>query len=165
MRCLPLMLLLSLIVTPTRAAADATPEALRARIDAIAKRLPEFHRQIEQRRASVQDVAYPLVTYTVLDNFTRYFKDDLETSVPLGWGLTAVNGAAATYEPVRESHSGRWAARIANRTPLTPNVYGLLENSDVRTLKAGQAYTLSVWAKCEGDPGGASLPVNAGWSD
>src|SRR5439155_20113368 len=144
--------------------AFGSPVDLRSRLGAIAARLPALRQQLDQRRAAGQDVAYPLVTFTVLENFTRYCKDDLSVSVPTGWGLTAVNGSAATYEPIRDAHAGAWAARILNQTRQKPNIYGLFENSSVITLKAGDAYTLSLWARSD-DPGIVTIPINAAWTE
>src|SRR5437763_15853402 len=100
----------------TSGAFGATAD-LRSRLDAIAQRPPQFKQQLDQRRARGEDASYPLVTYTVLDNFTRYCQADLQTSIPSGWGLNDVNGCDAKYEPAHEAHAGEWAARIANKTP------------------------------------------------
>jgi hypothetical protein len=47
------------------------------RLDAIRARLPGWNEQITKLRMAGEVVSYPLVTYTVLENFTAYAKDDL----------------------------------------------------------------------------------------
>ena len=126
--------------------------------------MPGFGRQFDALRARGDDVAYPLITYTVLDNFTGYAKDDLNISVPNGWGIVGVNGCDVKSQPVRDAHSGDWAIKIINNTSAKPNVYGMFENSNGVTLTAGKTYTLSIWAKGD-EPGTVSLPVNPSWSD
>ncbi len=53
-------------------------EGALARIAAIEKRLPGLHAQLAAARKRKVDVAYPLVTLTVLDNFVRYAREDVE---------------------------------------------------------------------------------------
>jgi hypothetical protein len=137
---------------------------LRESLDAIQKQLPDFKRQLDALRNRGADVAYPLVTYTVLENFTGYAQDDLEHSVPDGWGMIGINGCKVTYEPVQDAHGGDWAARIVNKTPQTPNVYGKFEATSGATLKEGKTYTLSAWIKSD-DPGSLTIPINPSWSD
>jgi hypothetical protein len=67
-------LLLIVIATSCLAAAPDDPGA---RVKALRDRLPGWKQQIDQLKASGQDVSYPLVSYTVLDNFTQYAHDDL----------------------------------------------------------------------------------------
>jgi hypothetical protein len=159
--------IISLVIATASIRAGAAPaptvDELRARLDAIAARLPEFRKQIADLRAGGQDVAYPLVPFTVLENFTGYAIEDLRNPVPNLWGMTAVSGADLSYEPVGDAHAGRTAARIVHRSARAGNVYGMLENASVATLKAGKPYTLSVWAKID-DAASLSLPVDAGWS-
>ena len=145
-------------------ASDPAPADMRQRLDAIRQKLPDFSKRMDALRARGEDAAYPLVTYTVLENFTGYAKDDLNNSIPNGWGIVGVNGCDATYEPSHDAHSGEWAAKLINRTPTKSNVYGMFENSNGVTLTAGKTYTLSVWAKCD-DAGKVTLPVNPSWGD
>src|SRR6185437_16368054 len=126
-----------------------TTAGMRQRIDVIRKQLPGFAEQINALRARGDDVAYPLVTYTVLDNFTGYAKDDLNISIPDGWGIVGLNGCDVKSQPVRDAHAGEWATRIVNNTPAKPNVYGMFENTNGDALTAGKTYTLSIWAKCD----------------
>src|SRR2546430_11923418 len=142
----------------------ASSNDLRPRLDAIRQKLPEQKKTINNFRAAGRDVSFPLVTYTVLENFTTYALDDLNTSVPNGWGFLPVNGAAARYEPVGDAHTGQWAARLINKTAESPNVYGMFEDSIGATLGEGKTYTLSVWAKSN-QPVNASLTINASWSE
>lgn len=48
-----------------------------ARLDALAKRLPALRSRIEARRKRGEDVSYPLVSMTVLENFVRYAREDI----------------------------------------------------------------------------------------
>ena len=137
---------------------------LRRRVTEIQSRLPQFKQQLGQLRARGDDVSYPLVTYTVLENFTGYAMEDLDIAVPNGWGFLAVNGANVTYEPTRDAHGGHWAARLSSRQPQTPNVYGKLENVAGANLVVGTKYTLSVWAKCR-EAGITSLTLNGSWTE
>lgn len=146
--------------TPPGPAGSIEPHS---RLESIRHRLPDFKRQLDDLRGKGQDISYPLVTYTVLDHFTGYALEELGILAPSGWGLTAVNGAAASSVPVHDAHTGQWAIKIANRTPQQPNVYGMLESQDVIALKAGQPYTLSLWSRSQ-DPGGASMTLNAAWT-
>lgn len=142
----------------------ANDDALSGRLNAIRASLPDLKRQLDDLKTKGQDIAYPLVTYTVLDRFTTYALEDLSIRVPSGWGMTAVNGGAAGSEVVRDAHTGDWAVRLVNHTPRQPNVYGMFEGHDVIPLHPGQPYTLSIWTKSE-KPGTASMPVNAAWTD
>src|SRR5438477_4007333 len=90
----------------TAMASTPSSAEMRNRLDAIGKQLPDFKQKLDQLRSTGRDVSYPLVPYTVLENFVGYCKDDLDVSVPSGWGLNAVNGCAARYEPVRDPHGG-----------------------------------------------------------
>jgi hypothetical protein len=145
-------------------AAEPNTNELSGRLQAIRDRLPEFKRELDDLKATGHDISYPLVTYTVLDNFTTYGLEELNILAPSGWGMLGVNGAEATAELVKDAHAGQWAIRIVNRTPQHPNVYGMFEYQDVISLKAGQAYTMSVWAKSE-NPGSTSMTLNASWAD
>src|SRR4051794_21231991 len=78
---------------PARAASEPSSQEMRSRLDAIRARLPEFRKQLDELRSRGQDAAYPLVTFTVLDEFTNYATEDLRGTSPLYWGLQAVNGA------------------------------------------------------------------------
>jgi hypothetical protein len=133
---------------------------MRSRLDAVRSKLPAFKSRLDQ----LENRAYPLVTYTVLDNFTSYALQDLDIAVPSVWSMTGVSGAAARCEPVRDPHSGAMAMKLTNASKQSPNVYGMFENGGMVTLKEGKTYTLGLWAKSD-DPGVTSVPVNAGWSD
>src|SRR4051794_7596549 len=109
--------------------APALADDLNHRLLAIRDRLPDFVMRLEQLRRRGDDLSYPQVTLTVLSNFTQMGVDDLKTSVPVGWGFLPVNGADARYEPVNDAHSGAYAAKLVNKTPTAPNVYGMIENS------------------------------------
>lgn len=163
------LLVLSLSMSASARGADSDPtskpasDELTKRLEAIAQHLPQLKRQLDDLRASGQDISYPLVTYTVLDRFTGYALEELGILTPSGWGLTAVNGAAASSVPIHDAHTGQWAIKIANRTPQQPNVYGMFESQDVIALKAERPYTLSVWSKSQ-DAGIASMTLNAAWT-
>jgi hypothetical protein len=63
------------MVALTLAAAPTDPQS---QLKALTDRLPAWKQQIAQLRAAGQDVSYPLVSYTVLENFTAYAADDLK---------------------------------------------------------------------------------------
>ncbi len=72
------LMLKTILVTLTIASSlAAAPDDPAARVKALRDRLPAWKQQLDQLRASGQDVSYPLVSYTVLDNFTQYAQDDL----------------------------------------------------------------------------------------
>lgn len=154
------LFLCALLACSLNAFAQSKPD-LPARINSIREQLPTCDQSIKSLRDRGEDVSYPLVTYTVLDNFTNYALEDLTKSIPQGWGFLPVNGCDASYAAVKDAHGGTWAAKIINRTPQKPNVYAMLENSNGVKLKAGQAYTLSAWAKGDGT---VSFTLNPSWS-
>lgn len=150
------------LVAPSSLGSGA--DALSIRLKNIQAQLPQFKHQLDDLKAKGQDISYPLVSDTVLENFTAYALEDLGIRTPSGWGMIAVNGAAASAKVVKNVHSGQWAIEIVNHTPRQPNVYGMLECRDVISLQAGKPYTLSVWSKSE-KPGVASVTLNAPWTD
>jgi hypothetical protein len=159
--------LLSSLAAIAFAAVSSGPagsDALADRLRQIRARLPEFTHELNDLKAKGQDVSYPLVTDTVLENFTAYALEDLEIRSPSGWGMRAINGADASAQVVKDAHTGEWAVRIVNHTPRHPNIYGMLECEAVIGLQAGQPYTLSIWSKSE-KPGTASMPLNASWTE
>ena len=139
-------------------------DALSTRLKDIQSRLPDFKRRLDDLRSKGQDISYPLVTDTVLENFTAFAMEDLNIRTPSAWGMIAVNGAAASAKVVKDAHSGQWAIEIVNHTPRQPNVYGMLECHEVISLQAGKPYALSVWSKGE-KPGVASVTINAPWTE
>jgi hypothetical protein len=134
------------------------------RLTTIRNDLPRFKQQLDGLKSKNQDISYPLATYTVLDNFTSYALEELNILAPNGWGMLSNNGAQAAAELVKDAHTGQWAIRISNRTPHQPNVYGMFQSSAIVSLKPGQVYTLSIWAKGN-KPGFTSMTLNASWSD
>ncbi|HEX5243789.1 MAG TPA: beta-galactosidase [Tepidisphaeraceae bacterium] len=142
----------------------SSTDALSARLKNIQARLPELKHRLDDLKSKGQDISYPLVTDTVLENFTAYALEELGIRTPGGWGMIAVNGAQATAQVVKDAHSGQWAIAIVNHTPRQPNVYGMFECHDVISLQAGKPYTLSVWSKGE-KPGVASVTINAPWTE
>src|SRR5205823_8652983 len=90
--------------------------------------------------------------------------NDLASSDTNGWARVTVDPNRYGYDPVHESHTGKWAVRIHNKTPRAPNVYGMMENSAGVTLKEKTQYTLSLWAKCE-STGDMTLTVNGAWTE
>lgn len=121
------------LVAPSSLGSGA--DALSIRLINIQARLPQFKHQLDDLKAKGQDISYPLVSDTVLENFTAYALEDLGIRTPSGWGMIAVNGAAASAQVVKDAHSGQWAIEIANHTPRQPNVYGMLECRDVISLQ------------------------------
>ena len=104
---------LLLVSIASISSAANTPGDLRHRVAEIQSRLPRLKQRLDQLHGSGTDVSYPLVTYTVLENFTGYALEDLDIAVPNGWGFLAVNGANVTYEPTRGAHGGQWAAKLS----------------------------------------------------
>ena len=104
----------------------AAAATLDQRLDAIRQQLPAFSQDIDALKAAGQDTSYPMVTYTVLQNFVEYTAKDLTLTTPELWGWQAVNGneSAATVE-TDDVHSGRIAIKITHKTPAAPNVYGM----------------------------------------
>ena len=70
------------MVRADRIAMSPTSDALPDRLQAIRHRLPDWKRQLDDLKAGGQDVSYPLVTYTVLDHFTAYALEELDTILP-----------------------------------------------------------------------------------
>jgi hypothetical protein len=61
-------------------------------------------------------------------------------------------------------HSGRAALRIANQSPMAPQVYRTL--SQRINVTAGAPYCLSFWARSQGSqPGILSIAVNKAWTN
>jgi hypothetical protein len=156
--------LVGMLLSASSLAATTTESSLDARLKAVGDRLGDFKQRIDKCRAAGQDVSYPMVSYTVLENFVPFMTQDLDISVPNGWGWSGINGNVSELNPTHDAHSGRWGIKIFNKTAFAPNVYGLGENSIAFKVKPKTVHTLSVWAKCQ-DAGGLSFPVNGGWSD
>jgi hypothetical protein len=57
---------------------------LEQRLDAVGKRLPEFKERIDKLKSAGQDVSYPMVNFTVLENFVPLMTSDLNIAVPNG---------------------------------------------------------------------------------
>ena len=49
-----------------------------SRLEVIRRKLPELRRMMESVEERGQDISYPLVTYTVIENFVNYAEEDLE---------------------------------------------------------------------------------------
>ncbi|MCS7192467.1 MAG: beta-galactosidase [Armatimonadetes bacterium] len=47
------------------------------RLNALRQKIPKFKRQIESLRAKNMDTSYPMVTFTVLENFVNYAEEDI----------------------------------------------------------------------------------------
>ncbi len=156
--CLALVLSLS-------AFADDPPSTheLQQRLDAIKQQLPRFKTQLDALKSQGQDISYPLVSYTVLDNFTKFVEPDLSMSVPDNWGFVAVNGAKVDYHVEKsDPHGGDYCVKFTSTQKQTPNVYGMLEYSNVVKLTAGKTYTLSAWTRSE-TAGQSSIAGGASW--
>ena len=144
--------------------AAAPDQTLDQRLDAIRQQLPAFHQDIDALKAAGQDTSYPMVTYTVLQNFVEYTAKDLTLTTPELWGWQAVNGnESAAMVETDDVHSGRIAIKITHKTPAGPNVYGMYTCGQNLTLKAGQPYTFSIWAKTS-DPGQISMIMDGSWN-
>lgn len=74
-----LFVVLLCLVYPCAWCQDATPEA---RLEKLEKAMPGFKASIDQIQAKGQDVSYPMVTYTVLENFIGYAREDIEKGEP-----------------------------------------------------------------------------------
>jgi hypothetical protein len=144
-------------------AASNAPNNLSERLDAISARLPEFEKRLAERRSDGQDIAYPLVTFTVLKHFTGYMREDLGAAVPNLWGLRGVSGCSVSYEPSPDAHGGggRRSSFTFRRAPATSTACSRTPRQVV--LKPGQTYTLSIWARFD-DGATLSIPLDAGWN-
>src|SRR5438094_761305 len=121
---------------------------LEHRLDAVRGQIPSLKERIEKLKSAGQDVSYPMVPFTVIENFVGYTAEDLKAFMPDGWGWLAVNGNESSYEPdTTVQHSGRVSAKIVNKTGQKPNVYGMLSAAGAITIQEGQPYTFSVWVK------------------
>lgn len=132
------------------------------RLAALRKRLPALKALLGKVRAAGQDPSYPLVTYTVLENFVGYASEDLHHLAVDGWSWGVMGGAQARFERVAGGHSGEWCARLSNATAAKPNVYGTLALAAPVKLDAGRPYTLSAWVKSD-KPGTAWIGGGDGW--
>jgi len=75
------------------------------------------------------------------------------------WG-----SADATARVVTTAHSGRYALRLDNRSPLAPHVYRTLSQV-VSGTRAGTEYCLSWWARTRNaGPVALTIAVNDAWS-
>jgi hypothetical protein len=136
---------------------------LQQRLDAIKQRLPQFKQQLDALKSQGQDTSYPLVSYTVLENFSNFIQPDLAMSVPEKWGFVAVNGAKVEYGVDKgNAHGGDYSAKFTSTQKQQPNVYGMLEYSGVIKLTAGKPYTISAWTRSE-SPGQSSIVGGASW--
>ena len=98
-------------------AAVPTPAQMRSRIESIRTGLPQRKAQLDALRAGGQDVAYPLVTYTVLDNFTGYALDDLNTS-GVSWRTNRVGRELPDMEAMAQRLGEQLAGATAGRITL-----------------------------------------------
>ena len=57
-----------------------SPSRAVKRLDALRAALPGLKKDLEGVRSQGQDVSYPRITYTVLDNFLGYVEDDIHHS-------------------------------------------------------------------------------------
>jgi hypothetical protein len=80
-------LICALIIAGCASAAHAEPPAtqpttqsLRSRLDRIETLLPDFKRQFELLRSDGQEISYPQVSFTVLENFTPCALKDLKAA-------------------------------------------------------------------------------------
>ncbi|MBN1341633.1 MAG: beta-galactosidase [Phycisphaerae bacterium] len=80
---------------------------------------------------------------------------------PKHWAWNKRN-TDSTMQLVGDARSGKHAVRIANKTPYGPHVYGQLTLKERISLKPGDAYALSFYAKSD-DPGQAWVGGGEGW--
>ena len=55
-----------------------SPQNASARLADLRQKLPAFKRQLDELRAKGMDISYPLVTFTVLENFVNYAEEDIK---------------------------------------------------------------------------------------
>ncbi|HZZ43400.1 MAG TPA: beta-galactosidase [Tepidisphaeraceae bacterium] len=133
------------------------------RIAALQAKLPAWKSSLDHLRAQGQDISYPKVTYTILENFLPYATADLNTLVPDNWGFTPVNGSQSSMQVSHDHpHSGQSALSILNSSPQSPNRYGMLECAQTLSLTPGVPYTFSVWVRTS-SPGKATLVAGHSW--
>jgi len=162
------MEVLLLIGTKPIARADTvvfyySPSNAQKRLSRLREKLNEFKRLLDEVRAKGYDIAYPLVTFTVLENFINYAEEDLRHQVAKGWQWWINQNADARCDlDNKVAHSGRYSVRLTNRTPLQPHVYGTFHLTQPVKLQAGKPYTLSAWVKSD-DPGTAWMGGGSNW--
>ncbi len=66
------------VVAAVAQASFSSPASARARLAKLEGRLPGFKASLDQLKASGQDISYPRVSYTVLENFIGYAREDAE---------------------------------------------------------------------------------------
>lgn len=122
-------------------------ENARQRLDALRAKLPAFRKDLDTLRAQGQDISYPEIGYTVLENFIGYTQSDcLDNMKDWHWSNTAQIDATYTLDG-ENVHSGQYALLLSDATPQAPNKFGVLTGYPV-TLQAGKPYTLSAWVNC-----------------
>ena len=141
--------------------AGGADKSLPGRIDALQGRLGRWKGEMDGLRKRGEDVSYPLVSYTTIEEFVGRARHDLTVFSPEGWGWMAVNGSDSGCSPVDTARSGAHAMRVVNKSAFQPNRYGMLQYAGVVTLTAGRAYTFSAWVSGPGD--GLSLAAGGGW--
>ncbi len=133
------------------------------RLAALRRKLPELKNRLDELQARGWDISYPLVTFTVLENFIGYVDEDLRYQLIEGWIWWISRNADARCElDNKVTHSGRYSVRLTNRTPLQPHVFGTLHLTQPVKLQAGKPYTLSAWVKSD-NPGAAWIGGGSKW--
>ncbi|HEX2948241.1 MAG TPA: beta-galactosidase, partial [Armatimonadota bacterium] len=118
------------------------------RFAALENRLPGWKKAIDALRAQGQDVSYPMVTYTVIENFINYARIDNRYFQPRDWTLRMnADIVAETHVDTKNVHSGDYAVAMMARGQATLAC-------DAIRLQAGTPYTLSAWV-CSKKPGTA----------
>lgn len=119
--------------------------------------------QLEKLQTKGFDISYPLVTFTVLENFVNYADEDLRYQVIESWSWWVSRNADARCElDGKVARSGRYSIRLTNRTPLQPHVFGTLQLTKPVKLQAGKPYTISAWVKSD-DPSVAWIGGGSKW--
>ena len=76
-----LSLLVSLVFSSVLFAEEAQPDAaqVKAGLEAIQQSLPAFKADLNKIKSKGQDISYPMISYTVMENFVGYALDDLKS--------------------------------------------------------------------------------------
>ncbi|HEX2948846.1 MAG TPA: beta-galactosidase [Armatimonadota bacterium] len=122
------------------------------RLDTLQAQLPTWKAALDTLQAQGQDISYPLITYTVLQNFIGYARDDSKYQLIAGWNWKLNNNPDAAVRITDASvHSGRHAICLVNNTPIAPHTFGVLTSAKPVMLQADKPYVLSAWVKTSKD--------------
>lgn len=92
-----------------------------SRLNKLREALPDFSKRIERLKADGQDVSYPLVSYTVLENFIGYAEDDMNNG-ELSWATTQISDLESIGSSLDKELSSALSGK--SRLPSVPKWTG-----------------------------------------